>query len=231
MDARERSPSRPAVADRKDRQAAVRKRYAVAGIVVAILVASLIVAAGSRSPSAPSGASTQDAGAANLPAQPSPDPSRTSPTGYAAMVRLLEARYAKHPSSTRTAMSLADAYLMTGQPAKAQRLYTKVLAVDPTNQTAKAQLAMALHADGSDATAFGLLSSVLRSNPRNQLAHYNLAILYFAQQRSDLARDEWRKAAAIDPTSGIGRTAQSFVDVMDEGAGAGSGHASAAKSN
>ena len=208
----------------------MRKRYAVAGIVVAILVASLIVAAGTRSPNASSGASAQEAGAATLPAHPSPSPS-TSPTGYDAMVRLLEARYAKHPSSARAAMSLADAYLMTGQPAKAQRLYTKVLTVDPANETAKAQLAMALHADGSDATAFSLLSSVLRSNPRSQLAHYNLAILYFSQQRSDLARDEWRKAAAIDPTSGIGRTAQSFVDVMDEGAGSGSGHASAAKSN
>jgi cytochrome c-type biogenesis protein CcmH/NrfG len=231
MDARERSLSRPVVADRKDRQAAVRKRYAVAGIVVAILVASLIVAAGSRAPSATSGTSGQEAGAATLPAHPSPGSSSASPTGYAAMVRLLEARYAKHPSNTRTAMSLADAYLMTGQPARAQRLYTKVLAVDPANETAKAQLAMALHADGSDASAFDLLGSVLRSDPQSQLAHYNLAILYFSQQRSDLARDEWRKAAAIDPTSGIGRTAQSFVDVMDEGAGSGSGHTSAAKSN
>jgi len=207
----------------------VRKRYAVAGIVVAILVASLIVAAGSRSPSDKSGANAQVASAATLPAHPSPGSSGASPTDYAAMVRLLEARYARHPSNAKTAMSLADAYLMTEQPAKAQRLYSKVLAGDPGNETAKAQLAMALHADGRDGTALDLLTSVLHSDPRSQLAHYNLAVLYFSQQRSDLARDEWRKAAAIDPTSGIGRTAQSFVDVMDDGGG--SGHASAAKSN
>ena len=207
----------------------MRKRYAVAGIIVAILVASLIVAAGSRSPNDKSSASAQEANAATLPVHPSAGSSGTSPTDYAAMVRLLEARYARHPSNAKAAMSLADAYLMTEQPAKAQRLYAQVLAGDPGNQTAKAQLAMALHADGQDGTAFELLTSVLRSNPRSQLAHYNLAILYFSQQRSDLARDEWRKAAAIDPSSGIGRTAQSFVDVMDEGAGA--GHASAAKSN
>ena len=207
----------------------MRKRYAVAGIVVAILVASLIVAAGSRSPGDKSGAGGHEASAATLPAHPSPGSSNTSPTDYAAMVRLLEARYARHPSNAKTAMSLADAYLMTEQPAKAQRLYAKVLADDPGNQTAKAQLAMALHADGSDTAAFDLLTGVLRSNPRSQLAHYNLAVLYFSQQRSDLARDEWRKAAAIDPSSGIGRTAQSFVDVMDQGAG--SGRATAAKSN
>jgi Tfp pilus assembly protein PilF len=207
----------------------VRKRYAVAGIVVAILVASLIVAAGSRSPSDKSSANAQEANAATLPAHLSPGSSDTSPTDYAAMVRLLEARYAKHPSNAKAAMSLADAYLMTEQPAKAQRLYAKVLAGDPGNETAKAQLAMALHADGRDSTAFELLTSVLHSNPRSQLAHYNLAIIYFSQQRSDLARDEWRKAAAIDPSSSIGRTAQSFVDVMDDGSGA--GHASTAKSN
>ena len=205
----------------------MRKRYAVAGIVVAILVASLIVAAGMRAPRDKAG--SHEAGAATLPDQPSPGSSSGSPTDYAAMVKLLEARYARHPSSTKTAMSLADAYLMTEQPAKAERLYTRVLDDDPGNQTAQSQLAMALHASGQDGRAFALIAGVLRTNPRSQLAHYNLAILYFSQQRSDLARDEWRKAAAINPTSTIGRTAQSFVDVMSDGAGA--GQAAPAKSN
>ncbi len=100
------------------------------------------------------------------------------------MVKLLEARYAKHPSDTKTAMDLADAYLMTEQPAKAQRLYTKVLASDPSNETAKVQLAMALHADGRDAQALALLKGVLQTDPHSQLAHYNLAILYFSEQKS-----------------------------------------------
>ena len=47
-------------------------------------------------------------------------------------------------------MDLANAYLMTEQPTKARRLYARVLASDPGNETAKAQLAMALHADGHD---------------------------------------------------------------------------------
>ena len=182
----------------------MRKRYAVAGIVVAILVASLIVAAGLRAPNDKSGSNSHEASAATLPDQPSPGSSSGSPTDYAAMVKLLEARYARHPSSTTTAMSLADAYLMTEQPAKAERLYAKVLDDDPSNQTAQAQLAMALHASGQDGRAFSLIAGVLRANPRSQLAHYNLAILYFSQQRSDLARDEWRKAAAIDRSSAIG---------------------------
>ncbi len=196
----------------------MRKRYAVAGIVVAILVASLIVLAGSRSPGK-TAAATTEASAATLPTNvPSPS---ASDTDYAAMVKLLAARYSKHPSSTRNAMALADAYLMTEQPRKAEALYTKVLVADPDDQTAKAQLAMALHATGRDDQALQLLTGVLAADPHSQLAHYNLAILYFSQQRADLARDEWRKAAAIDPTSGIGRTARSFVDLMD-GSGTGS---------
>jgi len=195
---------------------ALRKQYAVAGIVVAILVASLIVFAGSRSPGKTAAASTE-ASAATLPTDaPSPGTSTTG-TDYAVMVKLLAARYAKHPASTQDAMALANAYLMTEQPTKAEALYTKVLAAEPDNQTAKAQLAMALHAAGHDDEALELLTAVLQVNPRSQLAHYNLAILYFSQQRADLARDEWRKAAAIDPTSGIGRTARSFVVLMDGG--------------
>jgi len=120
-------------------------------------------------------------------------------------------------------MALADAYLMTEQPGKAEALYTRVLAAQPDNETAKAQLAMALHASGHDDQALQLLTSVLATNPHSQLAHYNLAILYFSHQRADLARDEWRKAATIDPRSGIGRTARSFVDLMDDGGGTRSG--------
>ena len=201
----------------------MRKRYAVAGIMVAVLVAGLIVLAGSRSP-ARTAAATTEASAATLPTGAASPGASATDTDYAAIVKLLAVRYSKHPSNTRNAMALADAYLMTEQPAKAEALYAKVLATEPDNQTAKAQLAMALHASGRDDQALQLLTSVLAANPRSQLAHYNLAILYFSQQRAGLAREEWRRAAAIDPTSGIGRTARSFADLMnDEGSGTHSG--------
>jgi tetratricopeptide (TPR) repeat protein len=194
---------------------ALRRNYAVAGIVVAVLVATLIVVAGSRSPGNGSSSADHETSASALPTDhPSTGSSTGSLTDYGAMVKLLEARYAKHPSDTKTAMNLADAYLMTEQPTKAQRLYTKVLASDPSNETAKVQLAMALHADGRDEQALALLRGVLQTDPRSQLAHYNLAILYFSEQKSAEARDEWKEAAAIDPTSGIGESAQNFVNLM-----------------
>jgi Tfp pilus assembly protein PilF len=196
----------------------LRKQYAVAGVVVAILVASLIVVAGSRSskgadPAPKAGAKSATAGHASATS------GVRTPTDYSALVKLLAARYVRNPSDSKIALSLANAYLMTDQPKKAGRLYTKVLKSEPDNETAKVQLAMALHADGNDDQAFELLNAVLQADPRSQLAHYDLAGLYFSEQKSALARDEWKRAAALDPSSGVGKMAQDFVNLMDETTG------------
>ena len=196
----------------------MRKQYAVAGVVVAILVASLIVVAGSRSSKGSDPAPKASAKSAT-PGHASATSGVRAPTDYSAMVKLLAARYARDPSDSKTALALANAYLMVDQPKKAGRLYTKVLKSEPGNETAKVQLAMALHADGNDGQAFALLNAVLRADPHSQLAHYDLAGLYFSEQKSTMARDEWKKAANLDPASGVGKMAQDFVNLMDETTG------------
>jgi Tfp pilus assembly protein PilF len=196
----------------------LRKQYAVAGVVVAVLVASLIVVAGSRS-SKGSGPAQKASAKSATTGYASATSDVRAPTDYSAMVKLLAARYARNPSDSKIALALANAYLMTDRPKKAGRLYTKVLKSEPDNETAKVQLAMALHADGNDDQAFELLNAVLRTDPRSQLAHYDLAGLYFSEQKSTLARDEWKRAAALDPASGVGKMAQDFVNLMDETTG------------
>ncbi len=196
----------------------MRKQYAVAGVVVAVLVASLIVVAGSRSSKGSDPAQKASAKSATT-GYASATSGVRAPTDYSAMVKLLAARYARNPSDSKIALALANAYLMTDRPKKAGRLYTKVLKSEPDNETAKVQLAMALHADGNDDQAFELLNAVLRTDPRSQLAHYDLAGLYFSEQKSTLARDEWKRAAALDPASGVGKMAQDFVNLMDETTG------------
>jgi Tfp pilus assembly protein PilF len=197
----------------------LRKHYAVAGVVVAILVATLIVVAGSRS-SSDSESVPDTTGTPSAPAgHPAVGTNAPDPADYSAMVKLLATRYSRDPADTKTALALANAYLMTDQPTKARRLYTKVLKSDPGNETAQVQLAMAFHGDGNDAQAFQLLNGVLRSDPSSQLAHYDLAGLYFSEQKSSLARDEWKKAAALDPASGVGKMAQNFVDLMAQNTG------------
>ena len=135
------------------------------------------------------------------------------------MVKLLEARYAKHPSDTKTAMDLADAYLMTEQPAKARRLYTKVLASDPGNETAKVQLAMALHADGRDPRLSPCSRASCRPTRTASSPTTTSPSSTSSSRSPSEARNEWRKAAAIDPTSAIGKSAQNFVNLMDDSTG------------
>ena len=201
----------------------MRKHYALAGIAVAVLVAALIVIAGSRSSDTRSSSAAQSGSTASLPpGHPSIGPASgpTSQPNYGKMVTSLEAQYKKNPADTKTALALADAYLMNEQPAKAQHLYVKVLSHDPANTTAKVQLAMALHAGGDDAKALSMLNGVLKTDPNDQLAHYNLAIVYFSQQKSAQAEAEWRKAAVIDPKTSIGISAQNFVNLMANSTGA-----------
>ncbi len=198
----------------------MRKHYALAGIVVAVMVAALIVVAGSHS-SGTAGSTTGTSGSTSLPpGHPAVAPSSSARPDYAKMIAALEAKYGKHPDDIKTALSLADAYLMNEQTAKASALYAKVLAREPSNQTAKVQYAMALHASGNDTKALELLNDAIKANPDDQLAHYNLAILYFSRQQSSLAKAEWQKAAAIDPTSSLGAAAQNFVDLMQNSTGA-----------
>ena len=203
----------------------MRKQYAVAGVIVAVLVAALIVVAGSRSSDKTATASTTGAKGASAslpPGHPSIEPTASTQAQpeYGKMVTALEAKYKKHPNDTKVALALADAYLMNERPAKARALYAKVLAREPENEDARVQYAMALHAGGDDERAFALLGQVIKDDPESQLAHFNLAILYFSQQKADQAKSEWKKAAQIDPSTSIGRSAQNFVNLMENSSGA-----------
>ncbi len=88
----------------------MRKHYAVAGIVVAMLVAALIVVAGSRSSDDGASTGAHKADAPKTGALPSPQatvgPGTASPTDYAAMVKLLEARHQRAPPTRRPRWTL-----------------------------------------------------------------------------------------------------------------------------
>ena len=203
----------------------MRKQYAVAGVVVAVLVAALIVVAGSRSSNGTQTATAtgvKGATASLPPGHPSiaPTSSAQAQPDVGKMIAALEAKYQKHPADTKVALALADAYLMNERPAKARALYAKVLAKEPDNEDARVQYAMALHAGGDDERALELLGQVIKDDPDSQLAHFNLAILYFSQQKAEQAKSEWKKAAQIDPSTSIGRSAQNFVDLMENSSGA-----------
>lgn len=206
----------------------MRRNYTLAGLTLAALVVIAIVAAGTishASTQSANGSAASTGAAGPLPpghppidqgAQTDTEDAQSKPSGdLSATIATLEEKRAQDPGDTKTALALAAAYLSAEQPGKAIDVYNDILDREPSNQTARAQLALALHAAGDDEQAVAILQDLLKSTPDNQTAHYNLAIIYFSQDKADLARREWLRAARIDPSSRIGASAQNFVDLME----------------
>jgi cytochrome c-type biogenesis protein CcmH/NrfG len=128
----------------------------------------------------------------------------------------LEKALARQPGDVKTELALANAYLLSQRYDQAALLFSEVLATNPENQIAPVRLALVWHAQGDDKKAVRRIADVLRKWPNNQGAHYTLATIYFSQQKTEAARAEWQRAAQIDPTTRIGRTAQNFVNLLSD---------------
>ncbi len=200
----------------------LRRHYLLTGVALALALATLVVAVGLRSgdesgtagatspDGLPSGhPSVGDSGAATV----SPAPSAS--TSIQQTIARLEGEVADDPDDIQTLLKLGDAHFMAQHNARAANVYADVLALDPDSAAAKVKLAMVWHADGQTKRAEKAITKVLAARPGDQEAHYSLAIIYFSTDRSRQARDQWKKAALIDPTTVIGRRSQSFVDLLD----------------
>ena len=203
----------------------MKRSYVIPGLTLAALVVVAIILVGTMgSGSTPSVDGVPPTGATPLPSghpsiaaggEAAGQGSSAATGDAAAKVSKLEKKLAQDPTDTETALALGDAYLSADQPDKALTLYKAIVGREPDNLTARVQLALALHATGDDKQAVAFLEDLIASSPDNQAAHYNLAIIYFSQQRSDLAKQEWEKTAEIDPTSKVGQQARNFVDMME----------------
>lgn len=204
-----------------------KRHYTLAGLSLAALVFAVVVIAGLLGEDATSTSEAAGAAAGATTDLPSGHPSlaggdqaagdmgQSGGSDVQAMIAALEKKHDKDPGDVATAAALADAYLMNEQADKAIGLYVDLLKGKPDDPTLTAQLAMAWHVKRDDARALKLLEGVIASSPQNQTAHYNLAIIYFAQNDSARAKQEWQKAASIDPASRLGQSAQGFVDLME----------------
>ena len=200
----------------------MRRHYLLAGVALALALATVIVAVGLRSGGASSTAGAT--GTESLPAgHPSLDdsgaavasPAPSASTSIQERIAELQAKVAEDPKDVDALLELGDAYFMAQRNARAAELFGDVLSLQPENTTAKVKLAMVWHADGDTKRAEKAIARVLAEKPDDQEAHYSLAIVYFSSDRARQARDEWQKAVRIDPGSEIGRRSQTFVDLLD----------------
>jgi cytochrome c-type biogenesis protein CcmH/NrfG len=197
----------------------LRKNYALLLITGAIVVAAVVIFVGSAGHSSGSPSNQPAANDTSLPpGHPAIDQNgaSTAPApDYSKTIAALKAKLDKNPSDAQTVDALGTAYFMSEQYDKAQSLFSRALKLHPGDPGATVRLAMVFHAKGDDGKAKSLIQRVLKRQPDFQEAHYDLAIIYFSQQRAEQAKAEWKKAAAIDPASALGRQAQGFVDLME----------------
>jgi cytochrome c-type biogenesis protein CcmH/NrfG len=199
----------------------VRRSLALIAVVAAVAAAAAVVAIGvswgdGSSAGAADGQATGPlpSGHPSMPAaddQPSADETTTDEA-----VAELEQKRAEDPGDLQVLLDLGDAYFMRQRLRQAEEAYSEALGRDPGNTAAEVGLAMIWHSQGDSERAEKTLDEVLEAHPDDQGAHYSLAIVYFSAGKVEAARQEWRTAARIDPTSVTGRRSQSFVDLLED---------------
>jgi cytochrome c-type biogenesis protein CcmH/NrfG len=201
----------------------LRNRYLVLGIGVALLAAVTIIVVGAvgrrdgQSANATPSA-TQSSLPPGHPAVTGGDTPTTAPTTGSSVthdIKRLQQTSKAQPGNTGILLKLGDAYFLAQQYARAEQAFGAVLQRKPGDPAATVRMAMVWQATGQTQRAVKAIQGVLQTQPKYQEAHYSMAIIYFSMERVQDARNEWAKAAALDPSSVIGRRSQNFVDLID----------------
>lgn len=190
----------------------------LAGIGTAVLVAAVIVVAGSLAGAGDG--ETLPAAERSLPADhPTVGGKGSTPaaadSSVQSSIRRLEKKGKAKSRDVGILLDLGDAYALAQRYDDAERTFRRVLDLRPREPRATVRLAMVWHAVGETRRARHALRRLIEARPRNQEAHYSLAILYFSLERVQDAREEWATAVEIDPKSTIGRRSRNFVDLID----------------
>jgi tetratricopeptide (TPR) repeat protein len=201
----------------------VRRYSTLIAICAAVALAAIIVVASSATPRVDSGSRRDAAPTAAVTAHPKSAgiaPDGIVDTAAAGLsIAALERARAANPDSLRVVLNLGDAYFAAQRYDEAAAAYEAALARDPGHPSATVRMAMVWHERGDDDRALGVIDGVIAALPDHQEAHYDRALILFSRQEIAAAREAWARAAAIDPTSRLGRSSQDFVDLLSDGAG------------
>ena len=203
----------------------MKRHYVLAGVGVAVLVAAVIVVVGTKSgggAAAGTVAGPSTAGQSLPPGHPAVNgktggatPAPVTNDAFKQKIAQLESASAQEPNNIAVLLDLGDAYFLAQRYQQAARTFRAALALVPGDATATVRLAMVWHAEGDSQRAAQAIKAVLEKSPGNQEAHYSMAIIYFSADHIDEAKAEWAAAAALDPSTAIGRRSQSFVDLLE----------------
>ena len=143
-----------------------------------------------------------------------PTPAAVDP----ARVAELTAKVQANPQDTASWQSLANLYMDARDYPNATATMGRILAYDPTNETALIGSGVAAFNSGDVVAAEALLTEAATLYPDNPEAHYDLGFLYMATERSDLMKAEWDKVVQLAPDSEMAKAVQSHVGDVVTGA-------------
>jgi protein O-GlcNAc transferase len=99
----------------------------------------------------------------------------------------------------------AAAHHQAGRLAEAERLYRRILAVDPKHIDSLHLLGLIAHQTGHSDKALDLIGRAIALNGADPDLHNDIGGIYQSLLRFDMAVDHCRKAVALDPGSGATR--------------------------
>ena len=117
----------------------------------------------------------------------------------------LEEELRKKPDHAPILLRLAELARDAGQPGQAAEYLKKAVAADPKNLDAGLELSRALYEINDVEAALAETQRLLAGHPNQVDVLYNIGAIYANQGKTELARQYWMQAAAVDPKSDSGR--------------------------
>jgi tetratricopeptide (TPR) repeat protein len=109
-----------------------------------------------------------------------------------------------------------------GHQISAERLYQRAARQSPNDDEAQVAAAVGLFDEDNLTPAFSRLGPLTQRFPRSQSVRYYLGLLLAWTGQSDASLKQFKEVVALDPTTGLGKSAGEFVTRATSG-GAGSG--------
>ncbi len=94
-------------------------------------------------------------------------------------------------------------YHRSGELEKAERIYKKILTINPHHSDAFYLLGLMAHQTGKYDEALRLISRAIQNNPKNPLYHNDLGIVFQSQGKLDKAISSFQKAMELSPNLAI----------------------------
>jgi cytochrome c-type biogenesis protein CcmI len=191
---------------------------ALAGVLVAVLVAGGAGVLLSRSTRQRGAGETISGGLAASAAVTSPRPTTSQRPPTDRGIGVLQRRVAAHPEDLSAWLDLAAADMSAGRPDDATAAYLFVLGAQPDNAAAGTGLALILFRDGKIDDAYAAASHVVQASPTYPDAYYARGLIeLMAQHRPRAARGDLRHYLTLAPRGEHTGTVRTLLGLLARG--------------